>query len=1186
MYFQPLIWLGEDSGNEWGEDIEYKIRIFGRDSEGVCKDLTITKCPLYFYIMIPSNKWKNSDIKMLCEYIKSIYGDGITNIKLVKGIPLYPFTNNEMRRYLRIDFIRKITFYSLRKMLKNPLDISLNVPRGYIFKTCESILDPILRLGHVQDIRTAGWIEIDDDNDVIECESSMLKSYRTENGDEYPKFAPFIIMSWDIEAYSSLGYPNLPDSMLDGDYISQIGVTIWIFGGDTKKYIFNWFKSENINKDVVEFLYSSEKEMLKGFCEWVKKEDPDIITGYNTWGFDDNYLFNRMKKHNILEDLDLLSRIDDKQVNIVDKVLSSSAYGHNEFRILNIPGRMSFDMLVCIRKDHKLQKYSLNSVSEHFLNDCKDDIGAEELFSILEIGNPKDIGRVCNYCVQDTYLVIKLMDKLCIITNFVEMAKSTRVPMDWLLVRGQQCKVYSQLLYETRKLNYIVTDREEPPLTYKGATVLTAKSGAFFDPVIALDFKSLYPSIMIDYNMCYSTIVTEDKYMNLDGINYKKVEWEEELDICTNQECLGNCLYCKGERIKKFSYTYVQSIPGILPGILSRLWDERNMAKKKMKKNRGTFLEKVYDGQQLAIKVTMNSIYGFCGADKGMQSCKPIAASVTAKGREMIDETSTIAQELTNCITVYGDSVTAETSIMVKINNLINFIAIEDFSTLWTEYRGFKINDKTINSKEQSLPLPGLQVWDGKNWTYVKRIIRHKTQKKIYRILTHTSCVEVTEDHSLINEEGQYIKPGEIKINDRLYCSYPINRDINILKESKIYDMYDNQINCSIKYYELKCKGKCVSLKYRKDLKKYVLNIDDYKKITNEIVSIEEITKDYTNEYVYDIETESGHFQAGIGDIIVKNTDSCYIKPILNANNFENHEEYMKEIFNIGNNVAKNITEYYKDQYIGTRKEGGKRELEMEKVMYPLLLFSKKRYAFQEWLNCIKPSNELEIKGVSVKRRDFCKYVKDTGIKILEIILKEKDIDGAIIYTKKRINDLLNGNVPINELVISKSLNNTYKVDGIKIKWDNEKIQITSQPHVNIARKLKKMKHTVKPPQRIPYVFINTNKKSALQCDRTEHPDYLDGKSIDSLYYFDSQMKNTILFIFELLVKNPEDLYKEEYINKSNIDKKQSTIKNFVCKQKQNTTKKIILKEDKASLQSVSSSIKSEKQLNITNFFK
>src|SRR5690606_34486336 len=97
---------------------------------------------------------------------------------------------------------------------------------------------------------------------------------------------------------------------------------------------------------------NGEKELLKNFCNFIAITDPDMFTGYNTWGFDDIYLWKRLILHNI--DIDSLTRINNMETKLIKKELTSNAYGNNEFNYLFVPGRETFDMLIEVRREYKL----------------------------------------------------------------------------------------------------------------------------------------------------------------------------------------------------------------------------------------------------------------------------------------------------------------------------------------------------------------------------------------------------------------------------------------------------------------------------------------------------------------------------------------------------------------------------------------------------------------------------------------------------------------------------------------------------------------------------------------------------------------------------------------------------------------------------------------------------------------
>lgn len=784
IVFQAISWLDKDIIDTEGIDDptevppEYVIFLSGVTKDGMVVNCKITNFIPYFYVRIPDefyDTWEDYQTNVFYRFLRKKI-NGLTSAKLVKKTTIYPFVNNEKQKYIRLCFNSITAFRRCSYTLKNPITISQLSTNSIKFKLYETNVDPITRFTHIRDIRTAGWIHIIANTYKLESDQQDnfikitlhwrdIHPYLVEEK-ECEDIAPFRILSWDIECQSSRGYPEFPDPEIDGDYISQIGCALWIFGKkEVVKYVLSIYESRPIKEGHL-IVCKDEKELLTTFCELIQKLDPDVLTGYNTWGFDDKYLYARIQKFNLDYLLQGISRIDEIETELMDKNLSSGAYGHNEFKILYVPGRETFDMIMFIRREHKLDSYKLNRVSIHFgLDKGKEDMPYKLLFEILNKGNesPQEMGDVCEYCVQDSNLVIELMEKLCFIPNSIEMAKSTRVPISWLLLKGQQCKVFSQLAYEARKKDFVIplfgsqNDEkisEEEEKKFKGATVLTARKGAYYDPVCGLDFKSLYPSIMIAYNMCYSTLVTEERYMGLEGVEYETIAWKQKEDDGS---------------VTDFSYTFVQNRKGILPDILERLWKDRNKTKKEMKACKGTFRAQVLNGKQLAIKVTMNSVYGFTGASKGMGPCKPIAASVTAKGREMIAHTSKLAEEMYNCVTTYGDSVPYYQKVKIRLKGEVMDIPIGD---LFNKYNGdAPLVEYTGGGRQKEQLLMSrtkVESWTHNGWEKLRRVIRHKTKKKLYKVITDKGEVVVTEDHSLIDHLGNQIKPNQIYNGQKL----------------------------------------------------------------------------------------------------------------------------------------------------------------------------------------------------------------------------------------------------------------------------------------------------------------------------------------------------------------------------------------------------------------------------------
>lgn len=216
------------------------------------------------------------------------------------------------------------------------------------------------------------------------------------------------------------------------------------------------------------------------------------------------------------------------------------------------------------------------------------------VIATLQSGDEFTRRRLAVYCLKDAFLPLRLMEKLMCLFNMTEMARVTGVPIIFLFTRGQQIKVMSQLLRKARNFDLVcpVLPREQSDGKYEGAIVIEPTRGFYKKPVATLDFASLYPSIMMAHNLCYSTMVPRHKRSN-----YK----EEDMTFTPNGDT-----FMKAD-VKK----------GILPMILEELIGARKKAKRELAQSTDPFERAVLDGRQLALKISANSVYGFTGAIVG-----------------------------------------------------------------------------------------------------------------------------------------------------------------------------------------------------------------------------------------------------------------------------------------------------------------------------------------------------------------------------------------------------------------------------------------------------------------------------------------------------------------------------------------------------------------------------------------
>lgn len=302
--------------------------------------------------------------------------------------------------------------------------------------------------------------------------------------------------------------------------------------------------------------------------------------------------------------------------------------------------------MVAIQREHKLRSYSLNAVSAHFLGQQKEDVH-HSIISDLQHGTDETRRRLASYCLKDAYLPQLLLDKLMCVVNSVEMARVTGVPFSYLLTRGQQIKVVSQLYRKARQHNLIIpvikpSGQDE---SYEGATVIEPIRGYYDEPIATLDFASLYPSIMMAHNLCYSTLLSAKEAAGMSETMYTRTP--------------SGAMFVKSSEKR-----------GLLPEILEELIKARSMARKQLKEATDPFVKAVLNGRQLALKISANSVYGFTGATKGQLPCLEISSSTTSFGRVMIEETARIVADkyriengyAQNAVVIYGDT----DSVMVK----------------------------------------------------------------------------------------------------------------------------------------------------------------------------------------------------------------------------------------------------------------------------------------------------------------------------------------------------------------------------------------------------------------------------------------------------------------------------------------------------------------------------------------
>ena len=620
----------------------------------------------------------------------------------------------------------------------------------------ESDLPPFLRLIHECHLGPGSPLQFEGEGKEATEDMAVEFMYTCHYSKLVPSTAsiPLKVASYDLEVCPLVGQ-QFP--VATKDPIIQIGVSFRMSDDlmtPTRRCVFVLGKVDPSDDPSVEFMgCRTETDVLRAFLNCVLDENPDIICGYNTFGFDDGYVETRCKMLGLIDEINLSrgpaaksKRGDDWVTKFAETKKFELASGKYDLRILCLRGRLSVDLLLNMRREHSLDSFKLDSVASVFLRDkvlgytdnvvttkstrglcvgnfarfdlvgnstdpyrdgekfkvkavtpttftvdapadlfadltpvqrkqiewtfTKDDVEPHELFRLHREGGPEGRARIAKYCIQDCDLVLTLMAKLDTLVNTRGMADVCKVPMQFVLTRGQGIKIFSAVVYYASQRDQILRTLENVhgDQTYEGAIVISPKIGMYLDqPVSVLDFNSLYPSNMIAYNLSPDTLLcerhfdTEGRKMGHAGLPMETVrELEERYKL---DEIDYELKDDKGEVIGKVVCTYVQTekdkpmLMGVLPKTLEILLAKRKEFKQMMEDPKYDDAQRsVYNGLQLAYKVVANSVYGQTGSRTSPIRKLCVAACTTAAGRKALYYAKKVVETQFGAEVVYGDT--------------------------------------------------------------------------------------------------------------------------------------------------------------------------------------------------------------------------------------------------------------------------------------------------------------------------------------------------------------------------------------------------------------------------------------------------------------------------------------------------------------------------------------------------
>ena len=605
MDFQIL-----DADYEVISDSSPVIRLFGRGADGKSVCCFVPDFEPYFYLKA------SGDLHAVARLIKDTFAQ-VKKVEIVdKFEPIgYQKTKKEM---LKVTTHLPRDVPEIRDDILKLRDVMKAESKWEVYET-----DILFRNRFLIDKSLGGMVWLSAEGDPVDpakyfrannsgnsrcenfaCDSSILASgfKKVEN----LTIAPLKYLSFDIECLPLDGGMPSPD-------VSPIVMISFSFEPEYlghKTLVLLAKPVEGLNSDVLPC--KDETEMLNRFFEIFCEYDPDLVVGYNHQDFDIPYITDRVKA--------LVAK--GETINpVVGR--DGSKIGYRRFGLLTrteMKGRVVVDALPLVRRAFSLKQYTLRAVSKELLNREKLDVPPLEMEEYwLDTG--EKFKKFVDYARRDAELAMELILSLRLLDKYIALAQVSGSLLQEIVDGGQTSMVETLLLREFGLRDRVLlpkpddgvsAERYEMSSDLKGGEVLEPKKG-LLENVLILDYKSLYPTIMMAHNLCYTTVVTGERP---DGVTIRPPSG--------------------GEFVPPDTYK------GIVPSILEDLLNQRTQTKKRMRRASDEGEYRVLDATQLALKILLNSFYGYSGYARARLYSLTLANAVTSFGRRNILNTREI----------------------------------------------------------------------------------------------------------------------------------------------------------------------------------------------------------------------------------------------------------------------------------------------------------------------------------------------------------------------------------------------------------------------------------------------------------------------------------------------------------------------------------------------------------------
>ena len=399
-----------------------------------------------------------------------------------------------------------------------------------------------------------------------------------------------------------------------------------------------------------------ELDLINRIVDIVREHDPDVLTGFEVHNCSWGYIIERARQKYDFDLCDEFSRMKSQSHGRFGK--ESDRWGFNHTSTIRVTGRHMINIWRAMRSELNLLQYTMENIAFHTLHRRMPHFSFSDLTKWYRSNQPRDRAKVIEYFLSRVQVDLEILKQNELIPRTSEQARLLGVDFYSVFSRGSQFKVESLMFRIAKPENYILVSPSRKQVGQQNALeclplVMEPQSAFYTSPVLVLDFQSLYPSVMIAYNYCYSTFlgrVVQWRGQNKMGFTDFKREsgllelLKDDMNIAPN-----GIMYAK-PNIRK----------SLLAKMLGEILETRVMVKSGMKVDKeDKTLQRLLNNRQLALKLIANVTYGYTSASfSGRMPCSEIADSIVQTGRETLEKAIALIHsvERWGAEVVYGDT--------------------------------------------------------------------------------------------------------------------------------------------------------------------------------------------------------------------------------------------------------------------------------------------------------------------------------------------------------------------------------------------------------------------------------------------------------------------------------------------------------------------------------------------------